>query len=53
MNPEGTHVDSHDENPEGEHETIQYVDKKGMVHHFKSTAELAEFREEENNPDNR
>lgn len=47
QNREGEFPSENNENTEFT-ETIDYVDKKGMHHQFKSTADLSQFREEEN-----
>jgi hypothetical protein len=39
--------------PDAAADKFEYIDKKGSIHHFKSSEELMEFRQEENNPDNR
>lgn len=50
--------EKHEEKPErplGEDEfgnMVEYVDKKGQLHKFKSTDELMRFREEEGDRDN-
>lgn len=34
-------------------EKIEYVDKRGQVHFFETTDQLVQFKEDENNRDNR
>ncbi|MEK7194485.1 MAG: hypothetical protein AAB660_02250 [Patescibacteria group bacterium] len=39
--------------PEGFTDRIEYIDRKGSAHIFHSTGELMQFKQDENNPDNR